>query len=337
MTVDTALQALILKLANQTILVVGDVILDEYIIGQATRMSREAPIPILEYQERRYIAGGASNPSANIVALGSRAIQIGLVGEDDSARQLKAVLEAKNIDKSGLIACSDRPTTVKARLMAQMGLRFPQQIARIDTLSREPISNAIEAQLLEKTTDTVERCSAILVSDYNGGMLTSSFVESLRNLANQHDKLICVDAQGQFEKYQGFDVVKCNADDAQAFLRRNLASDADFAQAAQDLLANLNIKQAMIVTRGSHGATVATALGVHHCPSPHISDVFDTVGAGDTAIAVITLGLAVGLTPRDAVMLANYASGIVVRHLGNYTPSPTELSDAIQRGLNRKP
>ncbi len=141
---------------------------------------------------------------------------------------------------------------------------------------------------------------------------------------------LTADAQGQFDKYAGFDVIKCNADDARAYLRRDLRTDADFAGAAHDLCAALHLGQGMVITRGGDGATVCLPAGaVYQCPTPAITDVYDTVGAGDTSIAVLTQALAAGASLVEAAMLANIASGIVVRRVGNYAPTPDELAAAI--------
>lgn len=323
------LKSLIPQLANQTILVIGDVILDEYVIGQATRMSREAPIPVLEFESRQFIAGGSANPSANIIGMGSRAIQVGVIGDDDAGKQLKHVLEAKAIDTAGLITCPDRPTTVKTRIMAQMGLRFPQQVARIDTVSRQPITPEIEARIITFVSQQIPQINALLLSHYHGGLLTESLVQQIIDLCRNHEVLITADVQGNFDKFDGVDVIKCNANDAASYLGTAIASDADFNEAASRLYHQLNLKQTMVITRGSNGATIATTDNTHHCPSPDVSDVFDTVGAGDTSIALITLALAKNIPPQQAVMLANYASGIVVRHVGNYAPSPAELARSI--------
>jgi rfaE bifunctional protein kinase chain/domain len=325
-----ALQAIVPLLAGHTVLVLGDVILDEYLIGTPERISREAPIPVLELTERRYIPGGAANPASNILSLGSHARQIGLVGEDNAADRLRDELSGRGIDISGLLPLADRPTTLKTRILAKMGLRFPQQIARVDTVSRIPITIETEEKILDILRHSWGQCQALLISDYQSGLLTQTLVERLGVEAHQAGLLRVVDAQGHLEKYRGFDVVKCNADDARAVLRRDLATDHDFAEAARYLSRDLGLKGAMVITRGAAGATIATAYGgVHHCPSPQVSDVYDTVGAGDTTIAVMTLALISGASYRDAVMLANYASGIVVRHVGNYTPSQSELREAL--------
>ncbi len=323
------LQALVAALAEKTVLVIGDVMLDEYITGRATRMSREAPVPVLELEAKRYIAGGAANPAANIVALGSRALQVGLIGADAAGQRLQEMLRAGGIDASGLLRCADRPTTVKTRILAQMGLRFPQQVTRIDTVSRQPIDKTTEKRIVEFVGQRIETVDAALLSHYHGGLLGPALVQGIRELCAETGKLLTADAQGRFDTFAGLDVVKCNAADAARYLNRELVSAADFSQAALDLQEALQVQKAMIITRGSQGATLAVQGQAQHCPAPKVSDVFDTVGAGDTAIAVITLALASGSTARDAVMLANYASGIVVRHLGNYAPNQAELLDSI--------
>jgi rfaE bifunctional protein kinase chain/domain len=323
------LQSLVPELANRRILVLGDVILDEYLFGKAERLSREAPIPVLEYQSRRYIPGGAANPAANIVSLGSEAVQATVVGNDDSADTLRTQLKERGIDTSSLVIEAGKPTTLKTRIMAQMGLRFPQQIARIDTISRKPIGQLIEAALLSHIQRHLPNVNAILISDYQNGLLTSSVVNLVKQIAVGQNVPTVVDTQGALEKYRGFDVIKCNSDDASAYLGRYLKEDDDYAEAAQELAETLAVKHAMVITRGGDGATVAVNGGIEHAISPNVSDVFDTVGAGDTWIAVLTLGLVAGANVVEAAMLANYASGIVVRHVGNYAPSPEELLRAL--------
>jgi rfaE bifunctional protein kinase chain/domain len=321
------------KLAGQRALVIGDVILDEYLIGRATRLSREAPVPVLEFEARQLIPGGAANPAANIVALGSVAVQIGVIGSDTEATALRQVLQAHGIDISALVADGSRQTTVKTRVMAHMGLRFPQQVARLDRLEREPISPATVRQLHGLIQEHITNANAVLISDYHNGLVTPQLVETVRACAADVDPapLLTADAQGQLDKYSGFGVVKCNAEEAQAFLRRELVTDNDFATAALELCQMLKLTCFMVITRGGQGATLATLDGnTIHCPAPKITDVYDTVGAGDTAVAVVTLALAAGASPEDATMLANYASGLVVRRVGNYSPTAHELQQAIE-------
>ncbi len=323
------LESWISRLAGQHVLVIGDVILDEYVIGRATRMSREAPVPVLEFESRQFIPGGATNPSANITALGSTAVQVGVIGADAAGTNLRQVLQARGIATGGLVKDQARPTTVKTRIMAQMGLRFPQQVARVDTLSREPVNGAVERRLRELIHTRLSTVDAVLVSDYHCGLLTTPLVEAVRQWGQE--MLLVADAQGELEKYAGFTLVKCNADEARETLRRDVRGDDAFAEAARELCAQLALRGAMVITRGPEGATVAACDGtVTHCRAPAVTDVYDVVGAGDTAIAVITLAVAAGAPFTDAVTLANYASGLVVRRVGNYTPTPDELLWALR-------
>ena len=330
---STLLKSQIASLANLQVLVIGDVALDEYITGRVMRVSREAPIPVLELESKRYIAGGAANPAANIVSLGGSAIQVGVVGEDAPGEHLKRILAEQGIDASGIIARADRPTTVKTRILAQMGLRFPQQVTRIDTLTRRPIDDDIETLLVDFASGRLKDADAVLLSHYHCGLLTPSLVQRIRDLCAADSVLLTADVQGNFDTFSHLDVIKCNADDAQRYLNRDLATDDEFSEAALQLHDQLGIRQATIISRGARGATLAANDDTMHCPAPSVSDVFDTVGAGDTAIATLTLALAAELAASDAVMLANYASGIVVRYFGNYAPTPAELISSIDGEL----
>ena len=196
-----------------------------------------------------------------------------------------------------------------------------------------PSARRTEAQIVEYVGGRIEHIDAVLLSHYHGGLLTSTLVASIREICRENGVLLTADVQGDFGTFGGVDVVKCNADDAQRQLNRELVTDEDFRAAATQLHEGLEVMRATIITRGNRGATLATAGAASHCPAPQVSDVYDTVGAGDTAIATITLALAGGVAPQDAVMLANYASGIVVRHLGNYAPSRDELMRSISEAL----
>lgn len=325
------MQDIINQLSGHKILVIGDVILDEYVIGRATRISREAPIPVLEHESERLIAGGAANPAVNIGQLGGKVCQVAVVGTDTYGEQLKQVLETQGIDISAIHALPNRTTTVKTRIMAQMGFRFPQQIARVDRVHRQPTDPAEHQLILTSIYEKLPQTEAILFSDYHAGLLTNELVRDIVQQVknNQPTIILTADAQGELDKYSGLDLVKCNADDAQTYLRRELVTAEDFATASIDLYHKLGLTGAMVITRGADGATVAEGTTVSHIPAPKVIDVYDTVGAGDTAIAVMTLALTAGASYPQAVSLANYASGLVVRKVGNYAPSPEELTRAV--------
>ncbi|MBW4439579.1 MAG: hypothetical protein KME04_20750 [Pleurocapsa minor GSE-CHR-MK-17-07R] len=325
------LLALIDRFSGINATIIGDVILDEYLIGKATRMSREAPVPVLEFEQRRLIAGGAANPAVNVAALGGRAALVGVVGNDTEGAALKETLAKSGVEPR-LVVDAKRQTTVKTRIMAAMGLRFPQQVARIDKVSREPVSPAALATAQSLMEVAAEDDHVLLYSNYNLGFVTRQLADMGRKLSRKTGQLLVADTQGAFEPFAGFDAVKCNAEEANAHLApdHELPPDADdYAEAAHNIKAKFGLKRALVITRGAQGAVLADADALHHCPAPQVTDVYDTVGAGDTAVAVIALALAAGGTSLEAVTLANFASGIVIRHVGNFAPSAAMLREAI--------
>ena len=318
------------KLAGRRILVVGDIFLDEYISGQATRLSREAPIPVLEFTGRRYLPGGAANPANNIVALGSWAEQVGVIGQDEAGQTLLAKLREAGIGTEGVVTDPSRPTTTKTRIVAQGSLRFPQQLARIDRLDRRPLDEDVERQVIARLRALAPQADAILVSDYRTGLVTPAVVEACLELAKEHHKLITVDSQGGLHKFKGFHLIKCNHHEAGAVLGHPLRSEEDFKGALERFLEELSAR-AVLITRGPEGMSLlGRGQPYAHIPAANVSEVFDVTGAGDTVIAVATLALAAGLDLLSAAHLANYAAGLVVRKLGNATATREELAWAIE-------
>lgn len=321
---------LIPRLGGHTVLVIGDLFLDEYVLGEATRLSREAPIPVLEFLRRFYVPGGAANPAHNICALGGEAVVVGLIGNDPAGEQLLSELRRVGIDPSGIVVDATRATTTKTRILAEGSLRFPQQVARIDHVDRRSLDQEIEAELVAQIQAFMPRVEAILVSDYQSGVATPAVVQAAQRIAQAGGKLCTVDAQGAFHKYVGFHLIKGNRQEVETVLGRSLRNDEDYRQAGEDLLRQLNAK-AVMITRGAEGLSVITRnWGYCHQPAANRSEVFDVTGAGDTVIAVATLALLAGANFVDAARLANYAAGLVVRKLGNAVPSLDELCWAIE-------
>jgi rfaE bifunctional protein kinase chain/domain len=334
MSYEDELIAEIGRLAGCRVLVIGDIFLDEYLMGQATRLSREAPIPVLEFLERRTLPGGAANPACNVTALKGRATQVGVIGADKEGKELLARLEEAGIDASGVVADASRPTTVKTRIVAQSSLRFPQQLARLDRLERRPIDATVEDEILNRLDGLAAEADALLISDYRTGLVTTRLVTACQELARQHRLLLTVDAQGELDKYHGFDLLKCNHREAEAALGHSLVTDEDFCNATTRFLSRLDLR-AVIITRGPAGMSVlgesaGRKLPCTHIAAANVSEVFDVTGAGDTVIAVATLALAAGADLLAAARLANYAAGLVVRRLGNATPTPEELAWAVR-------
>lgn len=324
-----SLERILRSFKDRRIVVIGDAILDRYLIGQSERLSREAPVPVLELQERRQILGGAANPAANLANLGAAVHFVSAIGADEDGEAILSSLDELGIRRTACLALPTRQTTVKTRILARSGLRSPQQLARLDrSAGRQPLNAAEETRLCTAVAE-LPPVDALLCSDYGGGVLSAGVLAAIRAKAKQDPALLTSDAQSRLAAYQGFDLVKCNAAEAASELAREMNTDSDFGIAADELQNRLDCG-ALVITRGAAGATLAQrAAATQPIPAPQVNDVYDTVGAGDTAIAIMTLALASGATPETAVQLANVAGGIVVRHFGNYTPSPEEIAAAL--------
>jgi rfaE bifunctional protein kinase chain/domain len=317
-------------LGGQNVLVLGDLLLDEYIVGRATRLSREAPIPVLEYRRRFYLPGGAANPAHNISALKSIVHQIGVIGDDEPGHKLVESLHQAGILTDGLVFDSERPTTTKTRIIAEGTLVFPQQLARIDRVERTPLGQETVSKLISRLKGAAGTAGALLISDYKIGVINRQTISAALEVAREREMLLTVDSQGDLLEFRGFDVVKCNRREAEALMGRELLKDSHFEAAGESLLSDLG-SSVVIITRGDQGMSVTSKhRGAFHVPAANRSEVFDVTGAGDTVIAVVTLALAAGLEVVQATVLANYAAGLVVRKLGNATPSEEEIAWAIQ-------
>lgn len=327
---DNPLQpdALLASLARQRVLVAGDVFVDEYIFGRATRLSREAPIPVLEFSRREYIGGGAANPASNIAALGAKAALASVVGDDAEGIRLRELLVAAGVDVGCVLTDRGRPTTVKTRIVSEGTLRFSQQLARVDRIERTPIASAVAAALLANIAERLGATDAVVCSDYLSGLLTPELVAKLRSLCDEHGVLLAVDAQGELGKYRGAGLLRCNNDEAAAFLGRPIEDEEAFRAALGELLERLE-PGLMVVTRGRDGLSLQGREQPYLFVPAHRVEAADTTGAGDTFIAVMTLALAADIAAPMAARLANYAAGLVVRRLGNATVTPAELAEGL--------
>lgn len=325
-----SLAKLVPALAHKRVLVVGDITLDEYLYGRATRLSREAPIPVLEWLRREIILGGAANPARNVVALGGAATQVGVVGDDAEGEQVRGLLAAAAIDATGLVVIPGRPSTRKTRIMADASPRLPQQVARLDRLDRSPLGPAEEARVVAALRALVPRHDAVICSDYLGGLLTPAVAAEVRALCREHGVLFCVDAQGNSRFYAGADLFRCNDREAAAALGAPLDGETAFAAGVAQLRAELDARL-VIVTRGPDGLSLEGAgVPYAHIPALRVSEVYDTTGAGDTFVAVATMALAAGIGGLEAAQLANAAAALVVRRFGNAVVTPQELAVAVQ-------
>lgn len=320
--------------AGKTVLVVGDLTLDEYVYGEPTAISREAPVVVLEFRRREFLPGGACSPACTIQQLGGAAQLLGVYGDDANAAALRDCLIGYGVSPAMLIVDPTRPTTTKTRLCAVLrgSVMSAQQIARLNTLDRSPLSSETEAQLLAHLEAQIATCDAVLVSNYLLGLISQRVVDAVRWLGQRHGKWLTVDSQGDLSRFVGYDLVKCNQPDAEAFLRRRLESEDDFRVAMHQLAADLEAK-AVMITRGAEGSSVyeRTGDGSHyqHFAVPVRSEIIDVTGAGDAVIAVLTLALTAGASLTTAAQLANVAAGIVVRRWGNVPVRADELLAAL--------
>jgi rfaE bifunctional protein kinase chain/domain len=325
----SSLAAVVPRLADRRILVVGDLILDEYLFGRATRLSREAPIPVLEWLRREIILGGAANPARNVVALASAATQIGVVGADSEGEQLAELLTAAGIGRDGLIVSTTRPTTRKTRIMADEAPRLPHHVARLDRLDRTPLTAEEERAVIAALLELIPRHDAVLCSDYQAGLLTPAVVEVVRQGCHRHGLQFCVDAQGSASLYHGADLFRCNNREAEIALGEALPDEAAFRRGVARLRIELGARL-VIVTRGPDGLSLeGEGEPYSYLPALRVSEVYDTIGAGDTFAAVATLALAAGIGGKEAAQLANAAAALVVRRIGNAVVTPEELRAAV--------
>lgn len=318
------------------VLIVGDIILDEYLIGRAARLSREAAVPVLERTRRQVVLGGAANPALGVARLGGRATMAGVVGDDQAAAEIWRLLAEAGIMASGIVTDGSRPTTVKTRIVAEGTLTYLQHLARIDVLDRRPLSPQVVEVLLERIGACLSAQRVVLLSHYGNGVLSEPVVRAIRDEARTVSPRLplVVDAQGDFDRFAGVDLLRCNRHEAGAFLGFEVPREPEARQGRRDVLARLRDRlevAAVVVTLGSDGIAWLDAAGYGEEPAANRTEVFDVTGAGDTVIAVLAMALAAGLPLARACHLANVAAGLVVRVAGNYAPTLAELEAAIGR------
>ncbi len=316
------LSDLLPRLAGVRVLVVGDLFLDRLICGRVTRISREAPVPVLEETRQTELPGGGTAPALGILALGGVAEQVGLVGTDADGDLLRGLLSARGVGTGGVVADAARPTTVKTRIVAEGFLVYPQQVARIDRIDRTPVSGVVEGALIGAIRAAATEVDAVLISDYQTGVVTPGVIEAILQAAGNRITTT-VDAQGDPGRYAGFDLVKCNEAEAEQALGAPVTPPRLVAWRER-----LGCRM-VAVTRGGASALLVHPGGIEEVPAANRSEVYDVTGAGDTVIAVLTAALVAGAPPRQALELAQLAGGIAVRKWGNVPVDAAELAAAV--------
>jgi len=312
------------RLRKVKVLVVGDIILDHYIWGKAQRLSPEAPVPVVWANREEYLLGGASNVAHNSIALGAKAEICGIMGSDFYSDVLKSLLRKKNVSGNLIVVDKNRPTTLKTRVIAQH-----QQVVRIDWESSEFVSFNINKKMISLIKRNIHKFDLVIIEDYGKGMINPSFLEALVHICRKNKKIVTVDPKEEhFDYYKEVTALTPNLKEAEYATGMRVKKDEDIDILAHIILDKLN-PRALLVTLGDKGMRLFLKTGQYfHLPASAI-EVFDVSGAGDTVIAVFSLGLASGASFLEAAYLANLAAGIVVGRLGVAVTSPLELKKRV--------
>jgi len=326
--------ALIDELPGHRVAVIGDAIADEFVYGRVARVSREAPVLILEYDSTEVVPGGAGNAANNVAAIGGSALLAAVIGRDEPARRLLKSLH-RGVNPRTVVRTARRGTTIKTRILAGGIHSAKQQVVRIDRVANGALDKGTRDAFLRAALSAALRSDAVLVSDYGDGLVSPAVVSRIRRelKAAGHVVPILVDSRYGLLRYSGLTACTPNESEVEQALGIRINDDARALERAGRTILEQTKMQAVLVTRGSRGM----ALFVPGEPTVHIpifgsDEIADVTGAGDTVMATLALALAAGARFELAARLANYAGGLVVMKRGTATVSAAELRDAVKRG-----
>lgn len=323
------LLAFVPKLKDKKIMVIGDMVADVYLEGKIARISREAPVLILEHAAEVVVPGGAANATYNVAALGGEVFAVGVVGDDYAGNQLRQELGDKDIHTDGLISDPGRPTITKTRIMAGGQATVRQQIVRIDRECKKPFSEETEEKIVKSIKENLSAMAAVVLSDYGSHTVSSRIRDYIIDYCKEVRIPCMVDSRYDVMSYKGVTVVKQNESEAAAALGLKNVDTVSLQYAGRTILEQLEA-EAVLISRGPDGMMLFERSGkISDIPVTNKSEVYDVTGAGDTVVAAMTLALAAGASYYDAARLSNFAAGIVVRKPGTATSSPEELREAI--------
>jgi D-beta-D-heptose 7-phosphate kinase/D-beta-D-heptose 1-phosphate adenosyltransferase len=334
------LRRIVRAMKGRRIGVVGDLMLDRYVWGTASRLSPEAAVPVVDFVEESATLGGAGNVAANLVALGARVRMFGVAGADDPAAALLSALRTQGIPPQDVVTDPTRKTTLKTRIIARH-----QQVVRVDRETRQPISGALEEKLIRRIISALQRLDALVISDYEKGAVTEALADRVLAACGKLAVPAFVKPKwSRLPTYPGATAIVLNRSEASFLTTRPLDEDASVEEAGQALLAHF-ASPAVLITRGDRGLSVfeqGAAHGFHVAATSHDvryvagasrrstgREVFDVTGAGDTVLATLALARAAGANFREGALLGNAAAGVVVGKLGTATVSPAELLAAL--------
>ncbi len=312
-------------------MVIGDLMVDEYIWGNVSRVSPEAPVPVVSVTSESLRLGGAGNVVNNIHTLGGKVLLAGIVGNDEMGRKVIHDLHKMGLETKGVIVEPERVTTVKTRIIAQH-----QQVVRYDREITRPIHPENIQQILSLLEGGINELDAVLVSDYGKGVICEPLMERVRSLTQRAGKILAVDPKVKnFPLFREVTIITPNHYEAAEATGRWIMSEEDLMTVGRTLLQRLQV-QSVLITRGEKGMTLFQHNGeVIHIPTM-AKEVYDVTGAGDTVISVLTLAMASGATAKEAAILSNIAAGIVVGEIGTATIKASELEDAVRNGIRER-
>ena len=316
------------SVASASVLVVGDVMLDQFLVGRVDRISPEAPVPIVAFDHEEYRIGGAGNVAHNVAALGARTSLAALVGRDNAGERLAQELRTHAVDTAGLVVDAQRKTTTKVRVVTTRN----QQVARVDYETDHEATGAAEDALIARAADLASTAGAIVVSDYLKGAVTRALMARLAAVALDRGIPLLVDPKiPHISYYAGATIIKPNHHEAEVATDRRIRSADDAKEAARAFRDRAGCA-GVLVTRGEHGMWLLHEGFEGHLPAT-AREVADVTGAGDTVIAVLALALAAGANAAEAASLANHAAGVSVAKFGPATVSGAELIRAVETEL----
>lgn len=319
------------KFHSLNVLVVGDLMLDEYIFGEVNRISPEAPIPILDVKEIIHVPGGAANAAHNVKSLANKVIVVGVMGPEEKGKLLKEILEKKGINVNGVIVDENRKTTLKTRIVARN-----QHVIRTDYEDASPISQELEGKLLDFIQGEIKGINAIIISDYGKGVVSPSLSEKIIQMAEMNQILCLVDSKKKdYFQYKNCHIIIPNEKELSRALKLQIKNDDQFLQAGKTLLSQLSCDY-VLVKRGEKGMALFQKEGdVFHYPAIN-KKAIDVSGAGDTAIAVFALALSAGADPKQAVVLASHACGAAVGKVGTAVVLLEEIEESLKNNFIRE-
>lgn len=320
------------NLSKPSVLVIGDMAIDEMVYGTTDRMSREAPVLILRHYNTKVILGAASNAAHNIASLnGGKVSVIGTYGKDYYASILLKTFKDAGVNTDYMVEDESRATTVKTRISGSCSQSVTQQIVRIDRETVDLLSKEIEEKVIAQMEKAIPLHDAVILSDYNIGLLTDNVIKKAIELCQKYNKIIVVDSQKDLDRFQGVTSMTPNQPDSEKFVGFFIKDAETLEKAGKEMLAKTNAESALITLGGDGMALFEKNGNYEKVPVFNKTDVFDVTGAGDTVVATYTLAMAAGFSKKNAAILGNLAASIVIRYFGCATTTVSVLKETLSK------